>query len=104
MNLPSPYSKALFVAAFLLTSFSIDTQMRRPQANVTRIVETNGVHPGTTSRVALQVSLPDNLHVQSNRPRDPLLIPTVLTIEPPPGVTLRNRVSASHRSEAGGPG
>src|SRR5688572_2761921 len=63
--------------------------MRRPQANVTPIVETSGVHPGTTVRVALQVSLPDNLHVQSDRPRDPLLIPTVLTIEPPPGVTLR---------------
>ena len=63
--------------------------MRRPQANIMPIVEASGVHRGATARVALQVSLPDNLHVQSNRPRDPLLIPTALTIEPPPGVTLR---------------
>jgi thiol:disulfide interchange protein len=84
------HSPALFVvAAWLLTPFSIDAQIRRPQANVTPIVETSGVHPGTTVRVALRVSLPGNLHVQSDRPRDPLLIPTVLTIEPPPGVTLR---------------
>ena len=75
--------------AFLVTPFSIDAQMRRPHANVTPIMETSGVHPGTTARVALQVSLPDNLHVQSDRPRDPLLIPTVLTIEPSAGVTLR---------------
>jgi thiol:disulfide interchange protein len=79
----------LVVAALLLTPFSLDAQMRRPQANVTPIVETSGVHPGTTARVALRVSLPGNLHVQSDRPRDPLLIPTVLTIEPPAGVTLR---------------
>ena len=88
--LPSLHSSALVVlAALLLTPFSIDAQMPRPQANVTPIVETSGAHPGTTARVALQVSLPGNLHVQSDRPRDPLLIPTVLTIEPPAGVTLR---------------
>jgi thiol:disulfide interchange protein len=77
------------VAALLITPFSIEAQIRRPRANVTPIVETSGVHPGTTTRVALQVSLPGKLHVQSHRPRDPLLIPTVLTIEPPVGVTLR---------------
>jgi thiol:disulfide interchange protein DsbD len=82
-------SLASVIAALLLTPFSLDAQMRRPQANVTPIVETSGVHPGTTARVALQVSLPGNLHVQSDRPRDPLLIPTALTIEPPAGVTLR---------------
>ena len=89
-HLNRPHSRAiLVVAALLLTPFSFDAQMRRPQANVTPIVETSGVHPGTTVRVALQVSLPGNLHVQSDRPRDPLLIPTVLTLQPPPGVTLR---------------
>ncbi|HEY0284191.1 MAG TPA: cytochrome c biogenesis protein CcdA [Vicinamibacterales bacterium] len=85
----SHFRASFLGVAFLLTPFSIDAQMRRPQANVTPVVETSGVHAGTTIRVALQVSLPDNLHVQSDRPRDPLLIPTTLTIEPPPGVTLR---------------
>jgi thiol:disulfide interchange protein len=77
------------VAALLIAPLSIDAQIQPPRANVTPIVETSGVHPGTTARVALQVSLPGNLHVQSDRPRDPLLIPTVLTIEPPAGVMLR---------------
>ena len=87
--LASPHSRALsVVAALLLTPLGIDAQMRPPRANVTPIVETRGVHPGTTARVALQVSLPGNLHVQSHRPRDPLLIATALTIEPPSGVTF----------------
>ena len=38
--------------------------------------------------MALQVSLPEGLHVQSNAPRDPSLIPTVLTIDAPAGVTV----------------
>jgi cytochrome c biogenesis protein CcdA len=39
-------------------------------------------------RLALKVSLPENLHTQSNKPLDPTLIPTVLTIDAPPGVTV----------------
>ena len=33
------------------------------------------------TRVALAVALPEKLHVQSDKPRDPSLIPTVLTVE-----------------------
>ena len=43
--------------------------------------------PGSTARVALRVSLPEGFHIQSNQPRDPTLIPTVLSIDPPPSVT-----------------
>jgi thiol:disulfide interchange protein len=75
------------VAAWVV--IPLEAQMRRPRATVTPIVEASAVHPGTTARVALQVALPENLHVQSDRPRDPTLIPTVLTIEPPSNVTLR---------------
>jgi DsbC/DsbD-like thiol-disulfide interchange protein len=60
----------------------------RPKAQVTPLVDADGVHAGATVRVALQVSLPDGLHVQSDKPRDPMLIPTVLAIEPPAGVTV----------------
>jgi thiol:disulfide interchange protein len=38
--------------------------------------------------VALKVSLPEGLHTQSNTPRDPNLIPTVLTVDAPAGVTV----------------
>lgn len=64
----------------------------RPRATVSSFVETNALQPASTARVALTVSLPEGLHVQSDRPRDPSLIPTVLTIEPPPGVRVTDLV------------
>ncbi len=63
-------------------------QIRRPKADVTPLVERSGLHAGGPARVALKVSLPEGLHTQSNKPRDPTLIPTVLTIDAPSGVTV----------------
>ena len=54
-----------------------------PVATVTPFVESDGVRPGGTVRVALTVALPEGLHVQSDQPRDPSLIPTTLTIDAP---------------------
>jgi thiol:disulfide interchange protein DsbD len=70
-------------------------QIVRPRAAVVPFVENDGVHAGTRVRVALQVSLPEGLHVQSNAPRDPSLIPTVLRIEPPAGITVAEIVYPS---------
>jgi cytochrome c biogenesis protein CcdA/thiol-disulfide isomerase/thioredoxin len=58
-----------------------------PSATLTPLVERDPVQAGATARVALQVSLPEGLHVQSNRPRDPNLIPTTLTVQPPDGIS-----------------
>ena len=60
----------------------------RPVAGIAPFVETGGVRAGSSARVALTVTLPEGLHVQSNQPRDPTLIPTVLTIDTPPGVRV----------------
>ncbi len=38
------------------------------------------------------MSLPEGLHTQSNKPRDETLIPTELTIDAPPGVTVKEIV------------
>jgi thiol:disulfide interchange protein DsbD len=67
-------------------------QLVRPKAAVVPFVERDGVHAGTKVRVALQVSLPEGLHVQSNAPRDPSLIPTVLRVEAPAGITVDEMV------------
>ena len=67
-------------------------QLGRPKATVTPLVEHAGAHAGETARVALRVSLPDGLHTQSNKPRDPLLIPTELTIDAPVGITVKDTV------------
>jgi DsbC/DsbD-like thiol-disulfide interchange protein len=78
------------VATVVLAMLCVEAtaQPARPKADATPIVETKGVHAGTTVRLALRVALPDGLHVQADKPRDPSLIPTALTIDPPTGVTV----------------
>ncbi len=63
-------------------------QMMRPRAEVTARVDTHEVRAGRPVELSVRVVLPDTLHVQSNTPRDPSLIPTVLTIDAPTGVTV----------------
>ncbi|BCS32184.1 hypothetical protein TBR22_A13940 [Luteitalea sp. TBR-22] len=69
-----------------------DAQMRRPKAEVTPHVEAARVPPGGTTRLALAVSLPEGLHVQSDAPRDPSLIATVLSVDAPAGVEVRQLI------------
>ncbi|HEY7791640.1 MAG TPA: thioredoxin family protein [Vicinamibacterales bacterium] len=78
--------------AGLLATIGVHAQLHGVPADIAPLVATDGVHAGTTVRAALQVKLPDGFHVQSNKPRDPSLIPTVLTFDPPPGVTVREIV------------
>src|SRR3954453_13013127 len=49
-------------------------------------------HAGSPVRLALKVSVPEGLHTQSNKPRDPLLIPTTLTVDPPANSTVNEIV------------
>jgi len=67
-------------------------QLQRIKADLTPVLEADGAHAGDVVRGALSVSLPDGFHVQSNKPRDPLLIATELAIEAPDGVTVKELV------------
>ena len=80
------------VIALLLASVVGHAQIKRPKADVTPAVERAAVHAGGPVRLALEVSLPEGLHTQSNAPRDPSLIPTVLTLNAPAGVTVNELV------------
>jgi thiol:disulfide interchange protein len=73
-------------------SGSLLAQGRPPRAEVFPVVERDSVPAGTSARVALRVLLPEKLHANSNKPRDPSLIPTVLTLAPPPGVSVEEIV------------
>ena len=86
--------RALFLAgiALLIAAAPSSGQTRPPQATIAPFVEANGVRPGSPIRVALTVTLPEGLHVQSDTPRDPSLIPTVLTIDAPAGVRVTQLV------------
>jgi len=75
--------------AFLLIASTAQAQLRRPApADLRPILETDGIRVGTTGRAALVISLAEGLHTNSNKPRDPLLIPIVLSVQPPDGITV----------------
>ena len=81
--------RALCGSAFVLFAIAVGhAQIRGVSATLTPLVERDTVAGGQTVRAALQVALPEGFHVQSDQPRDPTLIPTVLTITPPEGVTV----------------
>ena len=85
------FISVLISGALLLCAGNSHAQIRGATATLTPIVERDGVAPGKV-RAALQISLPDGFHVQSNKPRDPTLIPTVLTIDAPASVTVEEIV------------
>jgi thiol:disulfide interchange protein DsbD len=82
----------LLAFAVALAGTTASGQMRRPKAEVAPYTAATTIAAGSTTRVALTVTLPEGLHVQSDAPRDPSLIPTVLTVEAPAGVTVRNLI------------
>lgn len=63
----------------------------RPTAVLTPLAESTSVQPGTV-RLAVTVTLPPMFHVQANVPREEGLIPTVLTVDAPAGVTVHELV------------
>ena len=81
---------ALILALALMVPVTSQAQeIRAPQpAKLTPILENDGARVGQPMRAALQVSLEEGLHTNSNKPREPNLIPIELTIEPPAGITV----------------
>jgi cytochrome c biogenesis protein CcdA len=88
--------RILGLTALAIVTATCNVVAQRPpsQAELTPVVETSAVTPGSKVRVALQVTLQEGYHMNSNKPRDPLLIPVVLSIPPtadqpmPPGITV----------------
>ncbi len=83
------FSVVLLVAAGLVLGLPMaGAGQTRPRAEVVPVVEADGVHAGQTIRVAVKVTLPPALHVQSDAPRDPSFIATALSLMPPDGFTV----------------
>jgi thiol:disulfide interchange protein DsbD len=80
------------IAAALLNCAQPSAQIRGVAATLSPVVERDRVAAGATVRAALEVSLPEGFHVQSNKPRDASLIPTRLTFTPPKGITVKEVV------------
>ena len=62
-------------------------------ATLTPLVESDAIRAGSTVRLAMRVVLAPELHVQSNTPADPGFIATVLTVEPPAGMTVEEMIN-----------
>ncbi|MGE0447143.1 MAG: thioredoxin family protein [Vicinamibacterales bacterium] len=82
----------VLLAALIASCVGLSAQLRGIRAELEPLVEAPGVHAGTTVKAVLVVRLPEGYHTQSNQPRDPSLIPTVLTVRPPDGVTVEEIV------------
>ena len=66
-------------------------QPGRISMEIATVAEADVAHAGATHRVALDARLRpagSGLHVNSNEPLEDFLIPTVLTVEPPAGITV----------------
>jgi len=76
------------VAGFGLSGVSASAQFYQPTAELTPTIEQRAIRPGQTVILVLRVELPENIHLQSDKPRDPYVIPTLLTFTLPEGVTV----------------
>jgi thioredoxin:protein disulfide reductase len=77
---------------FLLFSASVVAQGKPPRAEVMAVVPGGPVAPGGSTRLTLNVKLPPQYHVQSDKPRDQFLIATALNVKAPAGVTVDRTV------------
>lgn len=80
----------LVVALFLtLAALAVGPAAAQPLlTDYTATTERAVAAPGGSLRALLIVPLPDNLHVQSDAPREAGLIPTALTFAPPDGIEV----------------
>jgi cytochrome c biogenesis protein CcdA/thiol-disulfide isomerase/thioredoxin len=79
-----------FVAALIVLLVSPTlafAQLRGVKADLAPLVESDA-RVGSNVRALVHVRVPEGFHLQSNAPRDPSLIPTVLTFAPPTGVRV----------------
>ena len=83
------FGRVIHTAAIILASAGVGlAQSAPPRATVTPVVENDVAPAGGTARVALRVRLPEGLHANANKPRDPALIAMELRIDPLPGVMV----------------
>jgi cytochrome c biogenesis protein CcdA/thiol-disulfide isomerase/thioredoxin len=72
----------------LLFGLATSVAAQPPQVTINPVGETDAVHSGSTARVALEVTLDPGYHVNSDTPLDDSVIPTLLRLDPPDGISL----------------
>lgn len=83
------FRRSAVIALFALANgAALGAQLRAPKAELAPSVVTTRVRAGRPATLALKVTLPEKIHVQSDKPRDVAFFPTALVLTPPPGVTV----------------
>jgi hypothetical protein len=77
----------LAVGVAVVCGTSAGAQLQRPRAEVIPVAAPTA-KPGATVIVSLKVRLPKDVHVQADKPKDPSLIATTLTVDAPVGVSV----------------
>ncbi|NLV44688.1 MAG: thioredoxin fold domain-containing protein [Candidatus Hydrogenedentes bacterium] len=85
-------AKLLFIMTVLLCAGAARAQMNfgmaGPKVDYEAAVETDTIHAGSAFKGALQISVGEGWHINSNKPLDEYLIATELTLEAQPGFSL----------------
>ena len=76
----------LLMAAF--AAAPVSAQLGGVLVGTQWVFDTDAAHPGGTVHAALRVTLDQEYHVNSNKPAEDFLIPTVLTVTAPEGFTV----------------
>jgi len=83
------FRRSAVVALFALANgAALGAQLRAPRAVLTPSVMTARVRAGKPATLELKVTLPEKIHVQSDKPREEAFFPTALVLTPPAGVTV----------------
>lgn len=75
----------------------MDFGMAGPKVGYESAVETDSVHPGTTFKGALQLSIGKGWHINSNTPLDEYLIATELNFDDQPGLSIVGIAYPEHK-------
>ncbi len=89
MNRPTA---ALAIFFFAAAAVPVSAQPRAVQVETQWVFDSDAAHARSTLHAALQVKIQETFHVNSNKPLEEFLIPTILTVTPPDGFTVREVV------------
>jgi hypothetical protein len=82
------HAVALLVIALIAGVSPLRAQTRLPKPELTPTADPARVRPGKSAKLLLKVALPEQIHIQSNKPRDEAFFPTALVLTLPPGLTV----------------
>jgi hypothetical protein len=82
--------RAAIAALLVALPPTADAQAVRPRATMQPRETDVRVTVGSSVALVLDVTLPPEVHVQAHQPDDPLLIPTVVSVDVPDGITVES--------------